>query len=174
VPTNPIEEARNAARAVVAEYGVPAAPVPIERIARSKNIIVQYAPLDGELSGMAYIKDGIGVIGVNALHHPNRQRFSIAHELGHHILHRSLIETEVHVDKEFRVLQRGPVASQGVDPVEMEANAFASEVLMPEPLLVQAVGERGIDLEDDSQIEALARKFRVSTAVVRYRLGRYI
>ena len=31
----------------------------------------------------AFIRDGVRIIGVNALHHPNRQRFSIAHELCH-------------------------------------------------------------------------------------------
>ena len=50
----------------------------MERIIKARNIVLQYAPLDQELSGMAYIKDGVGIIGVNALHHPNRQRFSAA------------------------------------------------------------------------------------------------
>ncbi|GAA0001577.1 hypothetical protein BRDID11002_15780 [Bradyrhizobium diazoefficiens] len=70
--------AREAARSILREFGVSAPPVPVERIIKSRKIVLQYAPLEEDLSGMAYIKDGIGIIGVNALHHPNRQRFSAA------------------------------------------------------------------------------------------------
>src|SRR6266702_2240112 len=114
-------------------------PVPIERIIKSKNIVLQYAPLEEELSGMAYIKDGIGIIGVNALHHPNRQRFSAAHELAHHKLHEQEIRKAVHVDKGFRVLLRDDVSSQGIDPLEIEANAFAAELLMPQEFMKSAL-----------------------------------
>ena len=125
-------------------------------------------------SGMAYIKDGVGIIGVNALHHPNRQRFSAAHELGHHELHAQEIGKAVHVDKEFRVLLRDDVSSQGIDPLEIEANAFASELLMPREFLMSALDAGGLDIEDDAGIEALARKFRVSASTMRYRLaGRF-
>lgn len=78
------ERAREAARAILRDFGVKGVPVPVERIIKARNIVLQYAPLEEDLSGMAYIKDGVGIIGVNALHHPNRQRFSAAHELGHH------------------------------------------------------------------------------------------
>ncbi|MGY2991205.1 ImmA/IrrE family metallo-endopeptidase [Mesorhizobium sp. URHB0026] len=168
------DRAREAARAVLREFGVKAAPVPIERIIKSKNIVLQYAPLEEDLSGMAYIKDGVGIIGVNALHHPNRQRFSAAHELAHHELHAEEIRKAVHVDKGFRVLLRDDVSSQGVDPLEIEANAFASELLMPQEFLADALDAGGLDIEDEAGIEALARKFRVSTSAMRYRLaGRF-
>lgn len=123
---------------------------------------------------MAYIKDGVGIIGVNALHHPNRQRFSAAHELGHHELHAAEIRKAVHVDKGFRVLLRDDVSSKGVDPLEIEANAFASELLMPAEFLLNALDEAGLDIEDEAGIEALARRFRVSSSAMRYRLaGRF-
>ncbi|PBB84539.1 ImmA/IrrE family metallo-endopeptidase [Mesorhizobium sp. WSM3876] len=165
------ERARAAARHVLAEFGVKSAPVPVERIIKSRNIVLQYAPLDAELSGMAFIRDGVGIIGVNALHHPNRQRFSAAHELAHHELHASEIRNEVHVDKAFRVLWRDDVASMGVDPLEIEANAFAAELLMPTEILQGLVDPGGLDLEDDEKVESLAKKLRVSTAALRYRLA---
>jgi Zn-dependent peptidase ImmA (M78 family) len=149
-------------------------PVPVERIIKARNIVLQYAPLDQDLSGMAYIKDGVGIIGVNALHHPNRQRFSAAHELAHHELHADEIQKAVHVDKTFRVLLRDDVSSQGIDPLEIDANAFAAELLMPREFLMNALDAGGLDLEDDAGIEALARKFRVSASAMRYRLaGRF-
>ncbi len=171
---NPVQ-ARESARAILRDFGVKVAPVPVERIIKARGIVLQYAPLDEDLSGMAYIKDDIGIIGVNALHHPNRQRFSAAHELGHHVLHESEIRKAVHVDRGFRMLLRDDVSSQGVDPLEIDANAFASELLMPSELLTTALHASGLDIEDDAGIEALARKFRVSASAMRYRLaGRFL
>ena len=168
------ERAREAARAILRDFGVKGAPVPVERIIKAQNIVLQYAPLEEDLSGMAYIKDGVGIIGVNALHHPNRQRFSAAHELAHHKLHAQEIRKAVHIDKGFRVLLRDDVSSQGIDPLEIEANAFASELLMPQEFMKSALDASGLDIEDDAGIEALARKFRVSTSAMRYRLaGRF-
>lgn len=163
--------ARTAARRVLAEAAVKNAPVAVDRIIKARNIVLQYAPLADDLSGMAYIRDGVGIIGVNALHHPNRQRFTAAHELAHHELHPDQIQNQVHVDKVFRMLRRDDVAAQGVDWREIEANAFAAELLMPQALLLDLVDPEGLDLDDDDKVEALARKFRVSTSALRYRLG---
>lgn len=165
------EQAREVARAILREFGVRGAPVPVERIVRSRNVVLQYAPLEDDLSGMAFIKDGLGIIGVNALHHPNRQRFTIAHELGHHVLHAPDLQRAVHVDKGFRVLMRDDVSSLGSDPLEIDANAFASELLMPRDFLVDALDANGLDIEDEAGIEVLAKKFRVSAAAMRYRLA---
>lgn len=154
------------------EFGVSAPPVPIERIIKSRKIVLQYAPLEEDLSGMAYIKDGIGIIGVNALHHPNRQRFSAAHELAHHVLHADAIQEAVHVDKGIRVLFRDDVSSLGSEPMEVQANAFAAELLVPRELLAAALEGGGIDIEDEARVEALAKRFRVSPAAMRFRLSR--
>lgn len=164
-------KARAEAQNIITDFPVRNAPVPVERIIKARNIVLQYAPLAEELSGMAYIKDGIGIIGVNALHHPNRQRFSAAHELAHHILHQPEISVAVHVDKAFRVLHRDQLAAEGTDPLEIEANAFAAELLMPRQFLADAVGDRGLDLDDDGAIETLARKFKVSSSAMRNRLS---
>jgi Zn-dependent peptidase ImmA (M78 family) len=165
------QAARAAAQAILSECAVAAPPVPVERIIKARNIKLQYAPLDEDLSGMAFIRDGVAIIGINALHHPNRQRFSAAHELAHHVLHVPEITAAVHVDKGFRVLHRDQLAAQGTDPLEIDANAFASELLMPRRFLLEAVGDAGLDLDDDSAIEALARKFKVSASAMRNRLG---
>jgi len=169
--TADIQRARNTARAVRQDFGVETVPVPVERIIKSRNIVLQYAPFEDDLSGMAYIKDGVGIIGVNALHHPNRQRFSIAHELGHHLLHDEELRKAIHIDKGMRVLLRDDLSAQGSDPREIEANTFASELLMPHENLINVIGAGGLDIEDDVAIEALARKFKVSTSAMRYRLA---
>lgn len=168
-----IGRAREAARAILRAFGVSAPPVPVERIIKSRKIVLQYAPLEEDLSGMAYIKDGTGIIGVNALHHPNRQRFSAAHELAHHVLHDDDIRQAVHVDKGIRVLFRDDISALGTEPMEIEANAFASELLIPGDLLAAALEGGGVDLEDETAIEGLARRFRVSPTAMRFRLTRW-
>lgn len=160
--------ARAAARELITRFAVKTPPVPVERIARAMKIRVQYAPLDGDLSGMVAMQDDVPVIGINALHHPNRQRFTLAHEIGHFILHRNLIEGSVHVDKQ--ILHRDIMAEAGTDWREIEANAFASELLMPDALLEAQPSATGIAFEDDEVITSLATKFRVSDAAMRFRL----
>lgn len=167
----PTEIARVKARELLEECGIHSAPVPIEEIIKNKNIALQFAPLDEELSGMAYIKDGLAMIGINAVHHPNRQRFSAAHELGHHLLHAHHITNTVHVDKGNRALFRSKLSSKGTDLLEVQANAFAAEILMPKKLISHALGDKGIDLDDEAQVQALARKFRVSTTAMSNRLA---
>jgi len=160
--------ARASANALITESGIVATPVPVERIARRLGVKVRYAPLDGDLSGMAYIADGVSIIGVNSLHPSTRQRFTLAHELGHVRLHADLLREGVHLD--HGTLRRDWISSQGTDEREIEANAFASELLMPEQLMLAALSGRSIDLEDDDAIDILARRFRVSSSAMRYRL----
>lgn len=163
-----VAAARRKAQALIERFGIESAPVPVERIAKGLGIRVQYAPFDGDLSGMAFVKDGTPIAGVNSLHHPNRQRFTLAHEIGHIQLHRSIIENEVHVDN--IILRRDSISATGTDRLEIEANAFGSELLVPEKILTAVLAGRTIDLEDDEHIAALAKRFKVSEAAMRYRL----
>lgn len=160
--------ARADAEALIRRFEITAAPVPVERIAKRLDIQVRYAPLDGDLSGMAHIAQGVRIIGVNSLHHSTRQRFTLAHELGHICRHSEILEDAVHLD--HGSLRRDWLSTQGTDPYELEANAFAATLLMPETLLEASVDGRRIDLEDDEAIAVLARRFRVSQAAMRYRL----
>ena len=159
------------AQSLLEENGVDTPPVPIERIAKKLGARLRFSPLDEELSGMIYVNEGTPIIGVNALHHPNRQRFTIAHECGHLFLHKAQITKEVHVDKAFPMLMRDSVSAAGVDVMEIEANLFAAELLMPENLLAQALGNKPFDIDDENAVSALAKSFKVSLPAMRYRLG---
>jgi Zn-dependent peptidase ImmA (M78 family) len=114
---------------------------------------------------MSFIKNGAAVIVVNSAHHPNRQRFTLAHELAHHVLHESYLTKNVHVDT--AVLQRNEKSSEGTDVKEVEANTFAAEILMPRALL-KAFGR--VDVNDDAKIAEIARQFKVSPTAMAIRL----
>ena len=148
-------------------------PVPVERVAKAQGALVRYEPLDEELSGLIYIKQDVPIIGVNALHHPNRQRFTIAHEIGHLILHRKYISNNIHVDKEFKIdlgLRRDTQSTLGIDSIEIEANEFAASLLMPGFLLEQFMGDQRFDIDNEGPIEDLAKKLRVSRHALQFRI----
>ena len=149
-------------------------PIPVEKVARHIQAEVRFSPLDDEISGMVFVKKGVPVIGVNSMHHPNRQRFTIAHEIGHLILHRDIVESSVHVDKEYRVLMRDPNASRGIHKIEIAANQFAAELLMPRSLLEPMLQGKVFDLDDETWLETLSRRFRVSKQAMSHRLNTFL
>lgn len=82
-----------------------------------------------------------------------RQRFTIAHELGHFVLHRGQ-RPSFSCDKES--------VFSGADllrNIEREADDFASNLLIPGDLLRDAISDRRIDLHI---LSALAKRFQVS------------
>lgn len=162
---------RKLAKELLEEQAVTAAPVPVERIAKGLEAQLRFSPLDDELSGMVYVKDGIPIIGINALHHPNRQRFTLAHEVGHLVLHRAEITKQIHVDKGFPMLMRNAASATGVNEMEIEANFFAAELLMPEQFLACSLEGQSFEIDDEGAISALAKEYKVSTAAIRFRLG---
>lgn len=167
-----IAAARARAAKLVEQIGVKTPPVPVERIAKQLGVVVQYAPFDDELSGMAFLKEGVAIIGINSNHHPNRQRYTLAHELAHICLHHSHLEAGVHVDQSsVNSLRRDLVSADGTNPLEREANAFAAELLMPRKLLAGTLDDRMLDLDDD-RLLALAKRFKVSLMALQYRLQR--
>src|ERR1700733_6050088 len=84
---------------LLADNGTTSAPVPVQEIAFALGIQITRDDVDDELSGFLYreTESDRTVIGVNKNDPPRRQRFTIAHEIGHFLLH----EGEVaHVDEE--------------------------------------------------------------------------
>jgi Zn-dependent peptidase ImmA (M78 family) len=104
-------------------------PVPVDPIylARELGIDVYVADLtpgwSGALMKRAYEPAGIYL---NRDEHPNRQRFTAAHELGHYYKR----QPEDHEAYEY-VDRRDQRARAGTDPEEIYANAFAAALLMP-------------------------------------------
>lgn len=144
------------------------APVDVELVARQLSILVRRTPTDDDISGfLLRHPGGQAVIGVNTLHHPNRQRFTIAHEIGHYMLHQ---QEQIHVDRAV-VKLRSHASSKGDDPEEVEANGFAAELLMPIEFLKNDVEQMpATDLHDDRRMQLLAKKYQVSVVAMTNRL----
>ena len=162
---------RERVEALLKQNKVTAPPVPVDRIAKALGIQLRFSPLDDELSGMIYIRKEDTIIGINSLHHPNRQRFTLAHECGHFLFHRAKMADQVHVDKSFPMLMRDSVSTTGSDEMEIEANYFAAELLIPDVFIRAMVKSDLIDIDEDAAIDALAKRFKVSQSAMRLRLG---
>jgi Zn-dependent peptidase ImmA (M78 family) len=161
--------ARKKARDLLASVKVKVPPVPVELLAKRAGAEVHYEPFSGELCGMVHRKsNGKAVIGVNALHPATRQRFTVAHELGHLLLHK---DEELHVDENSPIGFRSPLSSQAVDSDEIEANQFAAELLMPVPLLTAAIRKIPAKTGTEDAITHLAEVFGVSEQAMTFRLS---
>ncbi len=160
------KDPKSEARRLLKEHGT-ALPVDVDVIIANHNIDVRYQPLEEAVSGMLVIKGERATIGINNTHHPNRQRFTLAHELGHYLLHRG--STQVFVDSSTMFFRDG-LTAEGVDRVEIEANAFAAELLMPETVLRDVVRDNSLDAFDDRAVQSLAVEFGVSVRALTIRL----
>jgi Zn-dependent peptidase ImmA (M78 family) len=105
---------------------------------------------------------------VNSSQHENRQRFTIAHELGHYLLHKG---TKLHFDEDFRIDYRDATSSDATKREEVEANGFAAALLMPERILMRDWRRlEPNDKEIPETIRALAKRYRVSHKAMELRL----
>lgn len=169
--------ARVALRVLAGEQ-VKRAPVAIEEIA-TKYAHVMYEDLPDDVSGMLLPLPKEGgekrwAIVANKSHATVRQRFTIAHELGHLLIHRY---TTPHADGKFVIRFRDAKSSTGSSREEIEANQFAAELLMPEALVLSHATHLGLDLGDAdpdaaaSKLAQLARKFAVSVQAISFRVA---
>lgn len=160
--------ARHAVRRLLRDQGVgDSPPVDVYRIARNLGIEVVERPklvVQGEeASGFLLRTRGRTICVLNEDDHPNRKRFTVAHEIGHYLLHPF---QETYIDWNFR----NNKSSEGTDHREIEANGFAAELLMPEELIRAEVPSPLNVIEDDERIRGLARRFRVSPQAMTHRL----
>jgi Zn-dependent peptidase ImmA (M78 family) len=161
-----IHKAKRLAGRMLKEHGVHEAPVDVEALARDEGIRVVFQPLEDHVSGMLVQTGTEMVIGVNDRHHVNRQRFTLAHELAHAQMHAS--SPTVYVDGmmvHFRGAQQASAA-----PIEVEANAFAAALLMPEEFLRGDLKSHVIDMFDEVAVKKLAERYRVSVQALTIRL----
>ena len=105
----------------------------LEDICAHKGVFVQYSELNN-CEGRLVVNESNAVITVaKNKEYPGRTRYSIAHEMGHFDLHRS---KKAHWECGEDDLHNWLEHKNDVN-MEMEANQFASELLLPSNLLKQ-------------------------------------
>lgn len=160
---------------ILKEGGVDSPPVPVDVLIRRQGIEIARKNLDDETSGFVYVdsKTNSTVIGLNVSHSKTRQRFTLAHELGHFVMHKTT-GGHLHVDeKDFFVRFRDKHSGDGSDQQEKEANAFAAELLMPKHFLERDVKQLkdGVSISDEKAIRSMANRYGVSLQALLFRLG---
>lgn len=161
------------AGAILREAGVSGPPVDVEFLAARLGARVLAEESTSDVSGALYRLDSGPVIGVNAAHGKPRRRFTIAHELGHLVLH----EDTVFVDRSYAAppvrsrpsYLRDRRSSQAVDPVEIEANKFAASLLMPAGFIREGLAGRIVPV-GEVDLGELAELFGVSRQAMGFRL----
>lgn len=154
---------------ILLEQSIKDLPIPVEEIAVKRGLEIKAYDLGENVSGALVIVDGKGTIGYNPSESKVRQRFTVAHELGHYELHKH--EKGLFVDKDFKVLFRDGNSSKGEIRNELEANAFAAALLMPEKFLIREINKRNFDLSDESDLKELAKLFSVSVSAMTFRIA---
>ena len=145
---------------ILSKYNGGNVPINVLEIAKKGNVLVKYAP-STKFSGLLYRKDDTAFMAISSSESNVRQRFTIAHELGHFFLHPQK-DTFV----EFRDNEKN--IARGIK--EIQANQFAAALLMPRKFLgkdVQNFKETGIT---KSVTEFLAKKYHVSEEAMTFRL----
>lgn len=167
-----IQSARKSAELLVANLGITRPPVNVASVAEHLGISVVTMRLDDGVSGLLISKPGMTCIATQETESPQRQRFSIAHELGHYCLgHQFEPGEHVHVDRGHLISHRNQQSSMGTNLKEIEANQFAASLLMPAVLVRQCIDELGTDYIYDGHITELADKFKVSEQAMTIRLS---
>ena len=162
---------RGAAESLAKQRTKDRLPVDLDAVATSLGLRILYAELPEDVSGLLVCGPAGNFVVVQGSDHPNRQRFTLGHEIAHHFLKHQFAPGEhVHVDRGHYISQRGPRSSTGLDPKEIEANQFAAALLMPSRLIRQEVSKLGTTHLLDHHVSSLAETFGVSEQAMIIRL----
>jgi Zn-dependent peptidase ImmA (M78 family) len=138
--------------------------IPLGQMANALGLKVKLSTLAANISGMiepsAEAESGF-IIRVNRHEAKSRQRFTLAHEISHYLLHKDLIQNGIADNVMYR--------SSLSDAREAEANRLAADLVMPWSILKAQIRDKNI--HDDSIIEQIAYRLGVSKIALKIRLG---
>ena len=150
------EAIRREAERLLKAAGATRAPISLRDVVSFLNLSLVERRREPFGSEAALVPLGEGhAIELRGASSERRLRFTIAHEIGHFLLHQDRAVTE-----------RGGATNRATARFEHEADQFAAELLMPEHLVRQAV------LEDGADARRLADRFDVSAQAMSLRLRR--
>lgn len=140
-------------------------PIKIGAIATELGIVVKRSTLQAGISGEIRKSNGVTEIKINRHDVIERQRFTLAHEIAHFLLHSDRIDGDGIVDD---VLYRSRLS----DELEAQANRLAADIIMPMSLIQLKLQEKGGGKLTEQQIEEIAQDAQVSKTALKIRLGK--
>jgi len=151
---------RDTAEALLETAGISSPPIPIQELVRGCGVHVLAWDFQ-DIDGLVLELDAGAVIWVNENQAPTRQRFTLAHELGHHLLRHADV---FHLDLGGNLAPNATGGHPTYDwRAERAANEFAASLLMPASMIRRAAATV-------SDVGDLATMFKVSPAAMRFRL----
>ncbi|MDR9497983.1 MAG: ImmA/IrrE family metallo-endopeptidase [Hydrogenovibrio sp.] len=136
-------------------------PVKLGALAKDLGLVVKKSALGARYSGEIRLESELYVIRVNRLDSKDRQRFTLAHEIGHFLLHKEYIGDGILDDVLYR--------SQLSNRKEAEANRLAADILMPWDKL-EEIRARHANLKREQRLEKISDEMGVSVPALRIRL----
>ena len=131
-------------------------PVDVYSLAASLGLKIYSDDFSGRnVSGKLVRRNGEFFIVVNDKDPASRQRFTVAHEIAHFVLHRDMISTELEDNAMYR--------SDLSDTYEIEANRLAADILLPADRVKQ-------EYKKTPALVPLSNKFDVSVDALKIRL----
>lgn len=131
------------------DFNIKSFPVDVFSLAASRGIEITMCPLPDKISGILHKFPGRSYLYLNSTHYPERQRFTVAHEIAHHALDPAGIY----------LAHSEPVMTTR----ERRANRYAAELLMPTSEVLRCV-DRNMSTAD------MLKHFGVSEEAMRIRL----
>jgi Zn-dependent peptidase ImmA (M78 family) len=138
-------------------------PVKVGTLAKMLGADVKISTLNAGISGEIRLIDNIVVIKVNRHDVKERQRFTIAHEIAHFLLHRDKIGDGIIDDILYR--------SRLSDELEQQANRLAADIIMPWTLIKKSLEKINSDKVEE-KIEIVSKLAEVSLTAMKIRFGK--
>lgn len=158
----------DASKRVILDKYLSEHPVKLGQIAKDLGVSVKVSSLKTGISGQIRREGDHYIIRVNRHEARERQRFTIAHELAHFLLHRSVID-----NSPDGIIDNVLYRSGAPERIEFEANRLAADIVMPYHLVEKKL-EAFSGVVTEAAIENLASSFQVSKAAMEIRLSNFV
>ena len=157
------QNARDAVWRLLIDLRISELPVNTVKVCAELGIKLHYYETTDESDGMSCYINGVPHVFVSSAVSPERRRFTIAHEIGHIILG--------HVGK-FELINREPSPTD--NPIEREANVFASRLLSPACVLWGCNVRTAGQIQELCQISRTAAEYRAERMNELYKRNRFL
>ena len=142
-------------------------PVKLGSLAKELGISqIKVGAMSTGMSGQICREGGEYIIRINRNESRERQRFTIAHEISHFLLHRQIIDSTPDGITDSVLYRSG-----APERIEYEANRLAADLVMPLDLVSTKLREEFRNVVTDATLEDLAESFEVSKAAMEIRLS---